>query len=114
MLAKRISMNENIMNQPLETDWTRTDALTNNTIDTSDIPPMTESFVKHATLRKPRHPIAVTLSIDADVLAWFKAQEGESEPLINAALRIYVEAHKAYDHHQMPYKRHRTVGSLLD
>lgn len=66
-------------------------------IDTSDIPPLTESFFKEATLRKPRHPITVTLSIDPDVLAWFKAQGSEYEQCINAALRIYVEAHKAYD-----------------
>ncbi len=90
-------MNENSTNKPSETDWTRIDALTDDTIDTSDIPPLTESFFQRATLRKPRHPIAVTLSIDPDVLAWFKAQGSEYEQRINAALRIYVEAHQAYE-----------------
>jgi hypothetical protein len=41
------------MNNPSGTDWARVDALTDDEIDTSDIPPMTEEFFAKATLRLP-------------------------------------------------------------
>jgi uncharacterized protein (DUF4415 family) len=63
-------------------------------IDTSDIPPLGKSFFDKATLRTPRQPPAVTMHIDADVLAWFQAQGQEYEQRTNAALRIYAEAHR--------------------
>jgi uncharacterized protein (DUF4415 family) len=79
-----------------ETNWTRVDALTDGTIDTSDIPPLTQSFFARATLGMLQQPVPVTVHIDPDVLAWFKAQGDEYEQRINAALRIYAEAHRIY------------------
>lgn len=89
-------MSASDMNKPSETNWEWIDTLTDDTIDTSDIPALSESFFARATLRMPRQPIAVTVYVDPDVLAWFKAQGREYEQRINAALRIYAEAHKAY------------------
>ncbi|HEY4761900.1 MAG TPA: BrnA antitoxin family protein [Thermoguttaceae bacterium] len=63
-------------------------------IDTSDIPPLSKSFFDKATLRMPRHLVAVTMNIDSDVLAWFQKHGDQYEQLMNAALRIYAEAHK--------------------
>ena len=65
-----------------------------NEIDTSDIPPLTEEFFKRATVRLPRHTVTVTIRVDPDVLAWFKAQGEDCEQRMQAALRIYAEAHK--------------------
>lgn len=67
-------------------------------IDTSDIPPLDETFFANAKLRLPDKRVPVTIDIDADVLEWFKAQGEEFQSRINAALRIYAEAHK--EHHQ--------------
>jgi uncharacterized protein (DUF4415 family) len=39
----------------------------------------------------------VTLHIDPLVLRWFQNQGAQYERLINAALRIYVEAHSSYE-----------------
>lgn len=89
-------MSDKDMNKREETDWERIDAMSDEMIDTSDIPPLTESFFERATLRKPKYPISVTLKLDPEVLAWFKTQGDEYEQRINAALRIYVEAHKSY------------------
>jgi uncharacterized protein (DUF4415 family) len=36
----------------------------------------------------------VTVTIDADVLAWFLAQGPEYQKRISAALRLYAEVHK--------------------
>jgi uncharacterized protein (DUF4415 family) len=44
-------------------------------------------------LRVPEK-VSVTVNVDADVLEWFRAQGEEFQQRINAALRIYAEAHK--------------------
>jgi uncharacterized protein (DUF4415 family) len=64
-------------------------------IDTSDIPPLTDDFFKRAKLRKPRQAVPVTVQIDPEVLAWFKAQGEDYERRMSAALRIYAEAHQS-------------------
>jgi hypothetical protein len=43
--------------------------MTDNEIDTSDIPPSTEEFFKRATVRLPRHTVRATIRGDPDVLA---------------------------------------------
>jgi uncharacterized protein (DUF4415 family) len=63
-------------------------------IDTSDIPSLSKPFFDKAILRTPRQPVVVTVHIDLDTLAWFQAQGQECEPRMNAALRIYAEAHQ--------------------
>ncbi len=67
-------MNETNMSNSSKTNWERIDALTDDMIDTSDIPPLSESFFARAAWRKPQPPIAVTIHLDPDVLLWFKAQ----------------------------------------
>ncbi len=44
-------MSDTPMNKPSGTDWERVDALTDEEIDTSDIPPLTEEFFKRARVR---------------------------------------------------------------
>jgi len=83
------------MNKRSETDWIRIDAMTDEEIDTSDIPPLTEDFFNRAHVRMPKRKVAVTVQIDPDVLAWFRAQGEDYEQRMHAALRIYAEAHKA-------------------
>ena len=79
---------------PSKTDWDRIGALGDEGIDTSDIPPLSETFFNKATLREPRRPVSVTMHIDPEVLAWFQAQGRRCEDRMNAALRIYADAHK--------------------
>lgn len=88
-------MSDKPMNKASETDWDRIDAMTDDEIDTSDIPPLPETFFKRAKIRLPQPKIAVTVQVDPDVLAWFKAQGEDYEQRMNAALRIYAEAHQA-------------------
>jgi uncharacterized protein (DUF4415 family) len=68
--------------------------MTDEEIDTSDIPPLDEAFFADARLRMPENKVSVTLDVDADVLEWFKAQGEDFRNRINAALKIYAEAHK--------------------
>ena len=63
-------------------------------IDTSDIPPLSEVFFDKATWRMSESPVAVTIEVEPEVLEWFKAQGDDWEHRLAAVLRIYVEAHK--------------------
>ena len=75
-------------------DWKAVDALTDDDIDTSEIPPLDESFFAQAELRMPRTKPAITIRLDSDVLDWFKAQGKGYQTRINAVLRMYMEAQK--------------------
>lgn len=87
-------MNASNLRKPSETNWTQIDEMKDEEIDTSDIPPLDEGFFATATLRMPKTSVSVTVNVDSDVLEWFKAQGEEFQNRINAALRIYAEAHK--------------------
>ena len=69
--------------------------MTDEEIDTSDIPPLDNAFFAEAQLRLPEGKVPVVMSLDADVFQWFKSQGAEYQNLINTALRIYAEKHKS-------------------
>lgn len=87
-------MNESNLKNTSQTDWAKIEALTDEEIDTSDIPPLDEKFFANAKLRMPKGKVAVVVSVDEDVSEWFQAQGEESRNLMSAALRIYAEAHR--------------------
>jgi uncharacterized protein (DUF4415 family) len=90
-------MSENAMSNTSRTNWAKVDALTDEEIDTSQAPAMSEEFFAKATWRMPRSsaPVAITVRVDPEVLAWFQAQGADYEQRMQAALRIYAEAHRA-------------------
>lgn len=73
------------------TNWAALEAMDDEAIDYSDIPPLTEEFFEKATLRIPATQARHLVQIDPDVLKWFQAQGGEYKALINAVLRRYIE-----------------------
>jgi uncharacterized protein (DUF4415 family) len=88
-------MNESAMNNTSKTDWARIDAMTDDDIDTSDIPPLDEAFFAKAKLRMPQSTVSkVTVPIDAETLGWFQSQGEGAEQHMAAALRIYAESQK--------------------
>lgn len=91
-------MNGYSMKRRSQTDWARVDALKDSEIDLSEVPELDETFFANAILRMPFGAETVTVRVDPNVLAWFRAQGAEYEQRINAALRIYAEAHEAYSH----------------
>jgi uncharacterized protein (DUF4415 family) len=82
------------LKKPSATNWVRVDEMKDEEIDTSDIPPLDDLFFATAQLRMPEKKVSVTLDVDADVLEWFKAQGEDFQNRVNAALKIYAEAHK--------------------
>ena len=77
----------------LKTNWERIDQMSDEDIDTSDIPPLDASFFSNAKLRMPEGKVPVLISVDSDVMEWFKSQDQYRE-LINSALRVFAETHK--------------------
>ena len=88
-------MNENNSRNTSLTDWDRVDALTDEEIDTSDIPPLDEDFFANAELKLPQPKQAITIRVDKDVLDWFKSQGKGYQTRMNAVLRMYVEKQTA-------------------
>ncbi|MEC4880469.1 MAG: hypothetical protein SAL70_03840 [Scytonema sp. PMC 1070.18] len=66
------------------TNWAALEAMDDDEIDYSDIPPLTEEFFEKATLRIPATQAQQLVQIEPDVLKWFQAQGGEYKALINA------------------------------
>ncbi|MDF1721572.1 MAG: BrnA antitoxin family protein [Minwuia sp.] len=71
------------------------DAIPDAAIDRSDIAALDPTFFANARLMVPgvAGKTPVTLRIDADVLAWFKAQGKGHLTRMNAVLRAYMAAH---------------------
>lgn len=84
------------MNKPTKTNLERFDALTDDMLDTSDIPPLTEEFFTTAKWRMPSPKVKVEVEVEPEVLDWFKAQGGNYQRYLAAALRIYAQAHQAF------------------
>lgn len=80
--------------KPSRTDWERVDAMSDEDIDTSDIPPLDETFFANAEIRMPQAKPSITIRLDPDILEWFKGQGRGYQTRINAVLRKYVEAQK--------------------
>jgi len=82
-----------------ETDWARIDAMTDEDIDFSDIPPITEEMWKKGMLMKNFKPIPKknqeNLPVDKDIIEFFKKQGFNYPMKINQLLRAYMEAQQA-------------------
>ena len=88
-------MNANTMNNTSKTDWERIDAMSDEDIDTSDIPPLSVEFWAKAKLRIPKQ-ITASVQIDPETFAWFQSQGENAAQQMSVALKIYAEAQKSY------------------
>jgi uncharacterized protein (DUF4415 family) len=75
-----------------KTDWNRINSLSDQDIDTSDIPELDASLFANAEIRLPKHKEAVTLRLDNDILEWYKSLGKGYQTRINAVLRLYMDA----------------------
>jgi len=86
-------MSANDSSNTSRTNWAALEAMTDEEIDYSDIPPLTEQFFEKATLRVPAAQAHNLIQLDPDVMAWFQSQGAEYKALINSVLRRYIENH---------------------
>lgn len=85
-------MNVNDSNNTSRTDWEALEAMTDEEIDYSEIPPLTDEFFEKATLRIPAKQVQNLIQLDAEVMEWFQSQETDYKTLINSVLRRYIES----------------------
>ena len=81
------------------TDWDRVNSMTEeeierNALEDPDNPPWTEEEWARARVVFPEGKAPVTLRLDKDIIAWFKARGRGYQTRINAVLRAFVEAQK--------------------
>jgi uncharacterized protein (DUF4415 family) len=87
-------MNEKDLKKQSATDWKKSEAMTDEEIDVSDVPPLNEKFFANAALRLPKDKVSVLLTVDEETNEWYQSQGEEAKNLMTVALRIYAEAHK--------------------
>ena len=84
-------MNRNDLNNTSGTNWEALAAMSDDNIDYSDIPPLTDEFFERATLRIPAAKAQNLVHLDPDVMKWFQSQGVKPTEMINTVLRRYIE-----------------------
>jgi uncharacterized protein (DUF4415 family) len=70
-------MSVNDSSNTSRTDCAALEAMTDEEIDYSDIPPLTDEFFENAVLRVPAAQADNLIQLDPEVMAWFRAQGAE-------------------------------------
>ena len=85
----------------IKSDLARLDAMTDADIDYSDSLPLGDEFFEKITTPCPPAKKQLTLRLDADVLAWIKAQGKGYQTRINHILRAAMDSQQRpnHDHH---------------
>ncbi len=90
-------MKKKSISKDSQTDWNRLNIMKDKDIDLSDIPEIGEDQISNAVLRiggepVPKGKIRVNILLDANVVAYFKAQAGGRgyQTLINEALKTNI------------------------
>ncbi|MEB3309725.1 MAG: BrnA antitoxin family protein [Snowella sp.] len=84
-------MNRNDLNSTSRTNWAALESRSEENIDYSDIPPLTDEFFERAILRIPADTACNLVQLDPDVKQWFQDQGEQYKTLINNVLRQYIE-----------------------
>lgn len=89
-------MNETNSKTRSRTNWDFLEQQSDEEIDTSDIPPLGDEFFADAEWQMPQQSSGetVVLTVEPEVLAWFKAQNGDFRRLMSAALQSHIAAQK--------------------
>ncbi len=94
-------MNKKSISVVSRTNWKRLNTMQDKDIDLSDIPEITATQMARAKLRVggkpiPRGKIRINMLLDAEVLAYFKAQAGARgyQKLINETLKTRIREHE--------------------
>jgi uncharacterized protein (DUF4415 family) len=87
-------MSKKDLNSTSRTNWAALESRSEENIDYSDIPPLTDDFFERAALRIPADQAQNLVQLDPDVKQWFQAQGEQYKALINNVLRQYIESNK--------------------
>jgi uncharacterized protein (DUF4415 family) len=81
-----------VKSKPIKSNLARIDRMKDADIDYSDIPPLSAEFLKKATVPWPPVKKQLTIRLDADVVAWLKANGRGYQTRINRILRVAMES----------------------
>jgi uncharacterized protein (DUF4415 family) len=81
-----------VSKKSIKSNLARIDQMEDVEINYSEIPPLDKSFLRRATTAWPRVKKQLTIRLDADVLAWLKAQGRGYQTRINRILRVVTES----------------------
>ena len=84
-------MNKNDSNNTSGNNGEALAAMSDDTINYSDIPPLADKFFERATLRIPAAQAQKPFHLDPDVMKWFQSQDVQPTEMINTVLRRYIE-----------------------
>jgi len=87
----QIDMSGNDLNNISRTNWKALESVSDDDIDYSDIPPLTDDFVEKTILRIPANQARNLIQIDPDIIAWFQTLGVEYKTLINSVLRQHIK-----------------------
>lgn len=100
-MSEMVKYSLDLAHLPLLPEWQKAQveglkALPELLVETSDIPPLTMAFWENAVSNPFYKPMkrVVTIRLDDDVIAWFKAQGGKYQTAINQVLRDYMMVHR--------------------
>ncbi len=90
-------MSKSSSSKTSKTDWPRLKAMQDKDVTLSDEHPAAEvQHIVRGIVRQGLRPVPpktlISLRVDADVLAWFKAQGAGYQTRMNAVLRAFKEA----------------------
>ena len=89
-----------VTKKPLKTDWDRLKRLTDEDIrravaEDPDAPPIVDiNWMRRAKRIDPQAKRAISIRLDEDLIAWFKASGSRYQTRINAVLRAYVDSQR--------------------
>lgn len=82
-----------------QTDWARIDAMTDEDIDFTDLPEITDEMWEKGVLQKGAKTNSLKsqeiLIVDSDIIEFFKSEGRGYKSKINQLLRAYMESHQA-------------------
>jgi uncharacterized DUF497 family protein len=86
------AMSKNDLKSTSRTNWAALESRSEDNIDYSDIPPLTDEFFERATLRISANQAQNLVLLDPDVRQWFQSQGDQYKILVNKVLRQYIES----------------------
>ncbi len=84
-------MNADNLKSTSQTNWEALKTMSDEDIDYSDIPPLTEEFFANATLRIPAQKAQNFIELDPEIMQWFRSKSQKPQELVNTVLRQYMQ-----------------------
>lgn len=94
------------MKKTSKTDWNRVDAMTDEDIDYSDSPEVTEELFKLMTKEEPEK-VMVNLRLNREIVDFFKEHSNKYQTRINEVLLAIVHNYKKLHRHKLQ-EHHKT------